>query len=70
MEAHVHGLRSFWDHTSCGEVVGGVVVGDQGGRGLQMAHLLKHNFGGGLLCGRYRTRSPILPQTQMLQHVG
>eukprot|EP00957_Ditylum_brightwellii_P145434 11074628-Ditylum_brightwellii.AAC.1 len=30
MEAHVHSLGLFWDHTSCGETVGGVVVGDQG----------------------------------------
>eukprot|EP00957_Ditylum_brightwellii_P084557 6429945-Ditylum_brightwellii.AAC.1 len=28
MEAHVHGLRLFWTHTSCGEAVCGAVVGD------------------------------------------
>eukprot|EP00957_Ditylum_brightwellii_P042858 3244231-Ditylum_brightwellii.AAC.1 len=51
MEAHVHGLGSFWDHTSCGEAMGGVVVGDQGGGGLRVAHLLKCNSEGDCFAG-------------------
>eukprot|EP00957_Ditylum_brightwellii_P026312 1990213-Ditylum_brightwellii.AAC.1 len=51
MEAHVHGLRSFQDHTSCGEAMGSVVVGDQGGEGVGMSHLLKRNLEGDCFAG-------------------
>eukprot|EP00957_Ditylum_brightwellii_P151158 11509651-Ditylum_brightwellii.AAC.1 len=51
MEAYVHSLRSFWDHTSCGEAVGSVVAGDQGGGGLRMSHLLKCNSEGDCFAG-------------------
>eukprot|EP00957_Ditylum_brightwellii_P040345 3053112-Ditylum_brightwellii.AAC.1 len=51
MEAHAHGLRLFWDHTSCGEAVGVVVVGDQGVGGLGMSHLLKRNSEGDCFVG-------------------
>eukprot|EP00957_Ditylum_brightwellii_P066534 5050640-Ditylum_brightwellii.AAC.1 len=51
MKAHVHSLGSFWDHTSCGEAVGVVGGGDQGGGGLRMAHLLKCNLKGDCFAG-------------------
>eukprot|EP00957_Ditylum_brightwellii_P005401 411944-Ditylum_brightwellii.AAC.1 len=51
MEAHVHGLRLFWDHTTCGEAMGSVAVSDQGCGGLGMSHLLRRNLEGDCFAG-------------------
>ena len=41
VESHVHGLGALWQHCSCGEAMGSVIIRDEGSGGLGMPHFFE-----------------------------